>query len=250
MKRLSIIILTYNHLDDTRRCLESLQPVMQRGDTEVIIIDNASADGTPDYISQTYPLIKLTVNEANRGVAAARNQGLAQATAPTLLILDNDTIANTRAIDGMLAYLDSHPDVGLCACRMTDTEGNVQRSFRPFPGLKGKLLSVLGLRLATEKMRADDEGAIEPYYVIGACQMIRRKALEQVGVLDEAIFYGPEDADFCHRLRQAGWKVKYLPQFSIIHTYYRRTRRNPLSRLGLHHIRGLLHFYSKWGRIS
>lgn len=250
MKRLSIIILTYNHLDDTRRCLESLLPVMQRGDTEVIIIDNASADGTPAYISQTYPLIKLTVNETNRGVAAARNQGLAQATAPTLLILDNDTIANTRAIDGMLAYLDSHPDVGLCACRMTDTEGNVQRSFRPFPGLKGKLLSVLGLRLATEKMRADDEGAIEPYYVIGACQMIRREALEQVGVLDEAIFYGPEDADFCHRLRQAGWKIKYLPQFSIIHTYYRRTRRNPLSRLGLHHIRGLLHFYSKWGRIS
>lgn len=250
MKKLSIIILTYDHLDDTRRCLSSLEPVMERGDTEVIIVDNASTDGTPQYIAQTYPLIHLTVNPVNRGVAAARNQGIAQATAPTLLILDNDTIATTRAIDGMMAYLESHPQVGLCACRLTDTEGNVQRSFRPFPSLKGKLLSVLGLRSAAEKFRADDEGAIEPYYVIGACQMIRREALDQVGQLDEAIFYGPEDADLCHRLRQAGWQVKYLPQFSIIHTYYRRTRRQPLSRLGLHHIGGLLHFYRKWHRIS
>jgi len=250
MKKLSIIILTYDHLDDTRRCLSSLEPVMERGDTEVIIVDNASTDGTPQYISQTYPLIHLTVNPVNRGVAAARNQGIAQATAPTLLILDNDTIATTRAIDGMMAYLESHPQVGLCACRLTDTEGNVQRSFRPFPSLKGKLLSVLGLRSAAEKFRADDEGAIEPYYVIGACQMIRREALDQVGQLDEAIFYGPEDADLCHRLRQSGWQVKYLPQFSIIHTYYRRTRRQPLSRLGLHHIGGLLHFYRKWHRIS
>lgn len=250
MKKLSIIILTYDHLDDTRRCLSSLEPVMERGDTEVIIVDNASTDGTPQYIAQTYPLIHLTVNPVNRGVAAARNQGIAQATAPTLLILDNDTIATTRAIDGMMAYLESHPQVGLCACRLTDTEGNVQRSFRPFPSLKGKLLSVLGLRSAAEKFRADDEGAIEPYYVIGACQMIRREALDQVGQLDEAIFYGPEDADLCHRLRQSGWQVKYLPQFSIIHTYYRRTRRQPLSRLGLHHIGGLLHFYRKWHRIS
>ena len=250
MKKLSIIILTYDHLDDTRRCLSSLEPVMERGDTEVIIVDNASTDGTPQYIAQTYPLIHLTVNPVNRGVAAARNQGIAQATAATLLILDNDTIATTRAIDGMMAYLESHPQVGLCACRLTDTEGNVQRSFRPFPSLKGKLLSVLGLRSAAEKFRADDEGAIEPYYVIGACQMIRREALDQVGQLDEAIFYGPEDADLCHRLRQSGWQVKYLPQFSIIHTYYRRTRRQPLSRLGLHHIGGLLHFYRKWHRIS
>lgn len=250
MKKLSIIILTYDHLDDTRRCLSSLEPVMERGDTEVIIVDNASTDGTPQYIAQTYPLIHLTVNPVNRGVAAARNQGIAQATAATLLILDNDTIATTRAIDGMMAYLESHPQVGLCACRLTDTEGNVQRSFRPFPSLKGKLLSVLGLRSAAEKFRADDEGAIEPYYVIGACQMIRREALDQVGQLDEAIFYGPEDADLCHRLRQSGWQVKYLPQYSIIHTYYRRTRRQPLSRLGLHHIGGLLHFYRKWHRIS
>ena len=81
-------------------------------------------------------------------------------------------------------------------------------------------------------------------------QMMRREVLDQVGLLDEAIFYGPEDADLCHRLREAGWKIKYLPQYSIIHTYYRRTQRKPFSRLGRKHIQGLLHFYHKHGRIS
>ena len=217
---------------------------------EVIIIDNASVDGTPTFVADNYPMVRLTVNPVNRGVAAARNQGVAQSTGRKILLLDNDTVVNERAIDGMMQYLDSHPNVGLCACCMTDAEGNVQRSFRPFPGLKGKVLSVLGLRLATEKFRSDQEGAIEPYYVIGACQMVRREAISQVGQLDEAIFYGPEDADFCHRLREAGWQVKYLPQFSIIHTYYRRTSRKPFSRLGIEHIKGLMHFYSKYGRIS
>lgn len=247
---LSIIILTYDHLDDTSRCLQSLQPVMQCDDVEVIVIDNASVDGTPDYIARHYPQVRLTVNAVNRGVAAARNQGFAQARAEKIMILDNDTIVNREAIEGMMRYLDSHPEVGLCACCMTDAQGNVQRSFRPFPSLKSKVLSLLGLRLAVEQFHFDSEGAIEPYYVIGACQMMRRQAIEQVGTLDEAIFYGPEDADYCHRLREAGWKIKYLPQFSIIHTYYRRTKRNPLSRLGIKHIKGLLHFYSKYGRIS
>lgn len=247
---LSIIILTYNNLADTQRCLQSLEPVMARTEVEVIVIDNGSADGTTDFIARTYPGVRLIANPENRGIAAARNQGFAVARAPRLLILDNDTIVNAEAIDGMTEYLDLHPDVGLCACCMTDAEGNVQRSFRPFPGLKGKILSLLGLRLAREQFHFDREGAIEPFYVIGACQMIRRAALEQVGKLDEAIFYGPEDADFCIRLRQAGWKVKYLPQFSIIHTYYRRTSHKPLSRLGLKHIRGLLHLYNKHHRIS
>ncbi len=250
MMNLSIIILTYDHLDDTLRCLRSLQPVMSRSDVEVIIIDNGSTDGTPETIARQYPGIHLIVNPQNRGIAVARNQGFAVATAPRLLILDNDTIVNAEAIDGMSAYLDSNPDVGLCACCMTDVEGNVQLSFRPFPSLKSKILSLLGLRLARTHFTFDRQGAIEPFYVIGACQMIRREALEQVGNLDEAIFYGPEDADFCIRLRQHGWKVKYLPQYSIIHTYYRRTSRKPFSRLGMKHIRGLLHLYNKHHRIS
>ncbi len=250
MIELSIIILTFNHLSDTVRCLDSLKEMLDADDVEVIVVDNASNDGTPQTITRRYPKIRLTVNDRNRGVAAARNQGIEQAQGQKILILDNDTIVNTKAIRGMMQYLDAHDQVGLCSCRMTDALGYVQPSFRPFPSLKSKVLSFMGLRLAKSQFSFDDEGAIEPFYVIGACQMIRREALEQVGALDEAIFYGPEDADFCLRLRQAGWQIKYLPQYSIIHTYYRRTARRPFSRLGLKHIHGLLHLYRKHRRFS
>ena len=246
MEMLSIIILTWNHLADTRRCLASLEPIMRQSDVEVIVVDNGSTDGTPEVVAREWPMVRLLRNDRNRGVAAGRNQGIAQATGQTVLFLDNDTIVNAEAIAGMRTYLASHPRVGLCACCMTDGQGNVQPSFRAFPSLKSKLLSLLGLNTAAPHYHFDHEGSIEPFYVIGACQMIRRAAIDDVGLLDEAIFYGPEDADFCLRLRQAGWQVKYLPQFSIVHTYYRTTQRNPLSRLGYQHIRGLLHLYAKY----
>ncbi|MBR1883184.1 MAG: glycosyltransferase family 2 protein [Muribaculaceae bacterium] len=247
---LSVIILTHNRYDDTRRCLVSLQPLVSEMAVQVVVVDNGSTDGTPARLAADFPSVTLITNAENRGVAAGRNQGLAVATAQRILILDNDTVVNKTALLGMMRYLDTHPEVGLCGCCMTDAQGNVQRSFRPFPGLKGKLLSVVGLRMAREAFHFDAEGVIEPFYVIGACQMMRREAVRQVGPLDEAIFYGPEDADYCHRLRLAGWQVKYLPQFSIIHTYYRHTAHKPLSRLGVKHIKGLLHLYKKYHRIS
>lgn len=251
MLRLSVIILTFNNIESTRQCLESLTRAIEHDDeVEIIVIDNASTDGTPQFIQEQYPDIKLTVNPVNRGVAPARNQGIAQASAPKILLLDNDTVVNRHAIQGLVDYMDTHPQVGLCTCSLTDAGGNVQRSFRPFPGVQGKILSLFGLRSAAEKFHFDEEGALEPFYVIGACQMIRREAMDAVGLLDEAIFYGPEDADFCIRLREAGWGVKYLPQFSIIHAYQRRTSHNPFSRLGIKHIKGLFYLYGKYHRFS
>lgn len=248
--RLSIIILTHNRLDDTVKCIESLRPVATADDVEVIIVDNGSVDGTPDHIAEHFPDIKLIVNASNRGIAVARNQGIAESVGEKVLILDNDTIVNEQAIVGMEEYLDAHPQVGLCACRMTDAAGNVQPSYRPFPSITSKVLGLLGLRSARAQFKFDDEGCIEPFYVIGACQMMRREAMKQTGVLDEAIFYGPEDADYCYRMRQAGWQIKYLPQFAIVHSYQRCTSRHPLSRLGIKHIKGLMHLYRKYHRLK
>ena len=113
MIELSIIILTFNHLSDTVRCLDSLKEMLDADDVEVIVVDNASNDGTPQTITRRYPKIRLTVNDRNRGVAAARNQGIEQAQGQKILILDNDTIVNTKAIRGMMQYLDAHDQVGL-----------------------------------------------------------------------------------------------------------------------------------------
>ena len=248
MINLSIIILTWNNLDATRQCLASLEPIMARGDVETIVVDNASQDGTPEAIRREFPSARLMCDRVNRGVAAARNQGFIRARGSKLLILDNDTIVSREAIEGMEHYLDSHNDVGLCACRMTDAEGRLQPSFRPYPGLISKLCSLFHIKRPLSTFRTDSEGCIEPLYVIGACQMIKREAVAQVGMLDEAIFYGPEDADYCMRLRKAGWRIKYLPHFSIIHAYQRTTAHRPFSMLGWKHVQGLFHLYGKYGR--
>lgn len=250
MISLSIVILTWNNIDATRKCLASLVPVNRRDDVETIVIDNGSTDGTPEAIRREYPGVRLTVNSHNRGIAAARNQGFIKARGTKILILDNDTISNVEAVEGMERYLDQHNDVGLCACRMTDAKGNVQPSFRPFPGIVSKVYSLLRIARPLSHYKADEDGSIEPFYVIGACQMIKREAVEQTGMLDEAIFYGPEDADYCLRLRKAGWRIKYLPMYSIIHTYQRATAKNPFSKLGYKHIKGLLHLYKKYGRFN
>ncbi|MCQ2287880.1 MAG: glycosyltransferase family 2 protein [Muribaculaceae bacterium] len=250
MINLSIIILTWNNIDATRRCLKSLEPVMSRDDVETIVIDNASTDGTQSAIRREFPQVRLTCNGTNRGIAAARNQGFMRASGRKLLILDNDTVVNSLAVEGMERYLDEHNDVGLCACCMTDAQGNVQPSFRPFPGLISKVYSILRIQRPLSHYKADEDGSIEPFYVIGACQMIKREAVGQIGMLDEAIFYGPEDADYCLRLRKAGWRIKYLPMYSIVHTYQRATARNPFSWLGLKHVRGLLHLYTKYRRLN
>lgn len=250
MINLSIIILTWNNLRATRKCLTSLAPIAARPDVETIVIDNGSTDGTPAALHREFPRVRLTVNGHNRGVAAARNQGLIKARGGKILILDNDTIVNCEAVEGMEQYLDQHSDVGLCACRMTDEQGNVQPSYRPFPGIVSKIYSLLRIARPLSHYKTDADGTIEPYYVIGACQMIKREAVEQAGMLDEAIFYGPEDADYCQRVRNAGWRIKYLPHIAIVHTYQRTTSRNPFTWLGYKHMRGLLHLYRKYRRLN
>ena len=242
--RLSIIIITYNGLGFLTRCLDSLRDFINKPDCEVIIIDNYSTDGTLDFLHSNYPQLPLILNSENRGVAAARNQGIAIAKGEKLLLLDNDTEATTTAINAMSDYLDSHQDVGLCSCRLVDKEGIPQDSCKPYPGLMIKVRNVLGIGNKTRYVPNED-GIIEPVYVIGACQMFWRKVVDKVGMLDEHIFYGPEDADWCLRIKKAGWRIHCLNNHTIVHDYRRSTRRSPFSPLGRLHIKALLYFYWK-----
>ena len=246
--RLSIILITYNGLGFLTRCLASLHDFIDNPSCEVIIIDNYSTDGTLNFLRENYPQLKLIVNSENRGVAAARNQGIKVAKGEKLLLLDNDTEATSSAINAMSDYLDSHPDVGLCSCQLVDKEGIPQDSCKPYPGLMIKLRNVLGIGNKT-KYQPNEEGVIEPLYVIGACQMFGKNVAEKVGLLDEHIFYGPEDADWCIRIKKAGYHIHCLNNYTIIHDYRRSTKKRPFSRLGRMHIKALLYFYWKHKRL-
>ena len=246
--RLTIVILTCSQRTLTRHCLLSLGALVGDPRVRVIVVDNASSDDTAAMLNRDFPTVEVIVNDTNRGVAPARNQGITAATGDYVLLLDNDTLASPQAVNALMEYADSHPRVGLCACRLTGADGAVQDSLKPYPGLLAKVRNVLGLKPAATQFHIDDDGAIEPTYVIGACQLIRREAINEVGLLDEAIFYGPEDADYCLRLASAGWLIRYLPWVTITHLWQRATTRRLLSPLGRKHIAGLWHFWRKHHR--
>lgn len=243
---LAIIVLTYNQERLTLRCLESLRPVLEAG-ARCILIDNASVDGTLDSVRKlALPGLNIISLDENYGVAPARNIGLKTLPddAKYVMILDNDTIVDVTSLKVMLLYMEADERVGLLGPCLVSPEGAVQRSFQRFPGIGEKIRNFF-----TDKSTIDTiPHEMEPFYVIGACQLIRRSVIEQIGLLDERIFFGPEDADYCIRVRKAGFHVVYNPSAVIIHDWQRNSRKNPFSRLARKHIIGLLHFYVKYKR--
>ena len=253
--KLSVILIGYNSWHFLEKNLLSLAFLQQRKDTEIIYVDNASTDHTISEIARLYPNITVIQNTKNKGVSIARNQGIRKATGDYIWILDSDTEVSEIALDVMLAFMDEHPEAGLCGCKMYGQDGCVQSSCRKFPSITGKIKT--GIRIISNKLknRIDsslkndyDTDAKQPFevdYVIGACQLIRKTAQERVGELDENIFYGPEDADFCLRLKQAGYKVFYLPQISIYHAYQRVSSHKIFSKLTWRHLQGLVYYFRK-----
>ena len=251
-KLLSIIILTCNELHYTSQCLASLGEVLQREEIETIVIDNGSAGDDAQILQQRFPSITIIRNGKNLGIAPARNIGIKASQGDFVLILDNDTIASPQAIDAMLNHLQQHPKVGLCACMLRNADG-LFHNCRQYPGLLLKAKNAL--RIGREQLEISVKN--RPYlvagedfeYVIGACQMVRRSVINQIGLLDDSIFYGPEDADFCIRVQRAGYEIHCITNSCITHFWQRATRRKRFSRLTFLHVKALIHFYVKHKRI-
>lgn len=252
MIKASIVILTWNSLDVIRACLSSLPQGLSRFTSEVIVVDNGSRDLTPAVLRREFPWMRLLVNRKNQGVAHARNQGMLVSQGEYIILLDDDTVVQPGALDTLVHYLETHPQVGLCGPKLVDHRGQLHLSCRLFPTLVDKLARRLPCDFARTMTRTaemvdwDHQTPRAVDYVIGACQAIRRVALAEVGLLDERIFYGPEDVDLCLRLQQAGWLVVYHPESVVIHME-RRVTRSLLSRLSWKHGLGVVHYFWKHG---
>jgi GT2 family glycosyltransferase len=255
--RLSVIIIGYNSWHFLERNLASLAFLCHDSQAEIIYVDNASRDGTLSKIKQFYPGILCIENAKNAGISVARNRGILKSSGDYIWLLDSDTEISAASLNVMLAFMDENPGVGLCGCKMYGQDGSVQESCRRFPTVGGKLgaaIRILAKRWNESLFSAfhqpdgyamDAEHPFEVDYVIGACQLIRRKAQEQTGLLDERIFYGPEDADFCLRMKQVGYQVFYLPQVSIFHAYQRTSSHKIFSRITWEHLKGLVYYFRK-----
>ena len=225
--RLSIVFLNYNTRDLTRQALNSVLAAAEGLTVEIFVVDNASVDGSADMVAEEFPQVKLICNEANVGFAAGNNVALRQVTGEYVLLINTDTIVRRDALRTMVEFLDAHPEAGACGCKILDPDGTLQLdSRRGFPTPLAAFCKMSGLSRFFPKhpliahyhmTYLDPEQTAEVEVLSGSCMMVRKAAMDQVGLLDEDYFMYGEDIDWCYRFHQAGWIIYYVPTTSIIH---------------------------------
>lgn len=249
---ISVIILTWNSERYITRCLDPLKEKAGEGELALIVIDNGSQDETLKILGEYAQHITLIRNPHNFGVAKARNQGLKLVQSEYAVLLDVDTLPSVSVLMRLRRFMDANPDVGVCAPNLIYPDGTPQHGCRRFPLVYTKVLRRIdtgwAVRLLKEERYEDETAGSVPFdadYVLGACQMIRRSAIDDVGYLDERIFYGPEDMDYCLRMWMHGWRVVCLPDVFMVHDVQRITKKRFFSLITLRHFVALVYFFCK-----
>lgn len=219
----SIIIVNWNTRGLLAHCLQSLEDTIRDISFEVWVVDNGSSDDSVAMVREQFPQTHIIANSENVGFVRANNQALARCQGRYVLLLNSDTQALPGSLNKATRFMDEHPRAGIMGVRLLNPDGTFQASYTPFPTLWREFLMLngLGRRLVRPKYPSHgpevEKGAQKVDYVEGACLLVRREAIDQVGKLDERIFMYAEDVDWCYRFVQAGWEVWYLPQVTIIH---------------------------------
>lgn len=250
----SIIVTNYNTRDLLRACFASMEGRLGRPWLEVILVDNASADGSAEMTREEFPDVRVFVQERNEGFAHANNRGIRASRGRHVLILNSDTEIVDDALERMRDHMEAHPDIGALGARLLNTDGTVQLSCRSFPSYRTVLFHRYSLmtrlfprnRYSAEYLMTDTnhDETMDVDWVSGACMMVRRETMDAVGLLDEGFFMYAEDVDWCYRMKQAGWRVCYLPQAEVRHHIGRSTRNVPY-RMTYERHRSMWRFYRK-----
>lgn len=237
---LSICIVSWNTLELLRQCLLSIQGCADDADVEVIVVDNASTDGSAEMVRLEFPAVRLFANDANSGFAAGCNTAVRSSTGRYILLLNSDTVILPPALHVMMRFLDEHPEAGAVGCRLLNPDGSPQVSYRRFPTLTWRYAISILLSKAHHHIRplrgmldtfVRGEGPSHPVavdWVSGACLMTRREVFEEVGYLDERFFMFCEEIDWCHRVRKASWEIYYVPDAEVIHYSGQSSKQNKL----------------------
>ena len=222
---LSIVIINWNTREMLRDCLETVFTSLGDFPAEVIVVDNASEDGSADMVSEDFPRVRLIRNERNMGFAAANNQGFEIANGRHVLLLNSDTLVHGDVLAQSVKWLDAHPEAAAMGCRVLNTDGSVQRTCSMYPSLLNQFLLTSGLwklswptifgRGQMANWGRDDEREVE---VISGCYLlVRRSVIAEIGDLDEDFFFFGEETDWCRRMSDAGWKLVFAPVGEITH---------------------------------
>ena len=229
----SIAIINWDSPRLLENCLNSIFPIPGRFDFEVVVVNYGAVAAEVAGWRQRFPFVQFIENARPRGVAAARNLAMKATSGDFVLLLDANAQITPNAIAELTAFAEQTPEAGIIGAKITDEYGKLQLTCRRFPTILTPLLRrlqfipfVRASRLLQEQllMGWDHNATREVDYVFGACQLIRREVIKEVGWLDEKYFYGPEDADYCLRVQAHGWKVFYYPHVTVVYHKQRRSR--------------------------
>ena len=219
---ISIVIVNWNTCDLLRDCLNSLFRGLDGLKAEVLVVDNASSDASVAMIKAEFPQVDLIESDRNLGFAGGNNLALRRATGRYVMLLNTDTLVHGPVLQRSVDWMDAHPETGVMGPQVLNTDGTIQASCSAFPSLKHLSMQALGLTkigaLDSYRMTGWDRSSERNVDVIsGAAMVVRRSAMEEVGLLDEAFFFYGEETDWCHRFAQAGWRLTYVPIPAITH---------------------------------
>jgi GT2 family glycosyltransferase len=222
---LSVVIPSWNTVDYLAACLRSLREA-PKPETEVVVVENGSADGSAELVECEFPEVRLIRNATNEGFARGCNQGMRVARGRYVLLLNTDTEIRDDALQQLFRFLESNADYGAVAPRLVHPDGSTQRTIQAFPGLWTPLMFSTPLERWFPDSRElrryflrdwDQESSADVDQPPAACLLVRREVLDQVGLFDEELWLFYNDVDLSRRMKAAGWKTRYLAEAEVVH---------------------------------
>lgn len=226
MKKLSIVIVSWNVKDLLRKCLKSIDEGREGIDLEVFVVDNASHDNSAEMVNEEFPWVKLIASKKNLGFAGGNNVAIRQAEGEYILLLNPDTEIFPDTLKRSLSFMENHPNCGAMGCKMIYPDGRDQASVRRFPTWWPIFLMLIKAPKIFPQLKALKHYLAKDFdygkeqtvdQIMGAFMLIPRSVFDKVGILDERFFNWFEEVDMCRRIWRAGYKIYYFPETKIIH---------------------------------
>lgn len=247
---MSIILVGWNNKSYLEPCLRSLYEGDLHFTYDVIVVDNGSTDGSQAMLRELFPEVKIIQNDSNVGLGKASNQGIDATQGRYVMLLNNDTLVNAPSFNAMVEFLEANPKAGGVGGRLLNPDGSLQAGINKFPSLAEEFL--ISTRLGNliwsgYPDRSGPDKVQEVDWIGSACVLLRRAALDEVGLLDESYFIYGDEADLQYRLQKAGWGIYYLPNVTTIH--YGGRSMNRWSRRKMVYRGKMLFFQKNYGPI-
>jgi N-acetylglucosaminyl-diphospho-decaprenol L-rhamnosyltransferase len=246
------VIVAFESRELLRDCLASLREHEAHLPTRIFVVDNGSTDGTLEMVREQFPEVELHAAAANLGFSRANNSAIVRGTGKYVLVLNPDTRISEGALDTLVSLMESHPEIGICGCRLELEDGSFDHAAkRSFPTPLGALAHFTGVgrrlgapaRLAQYRAPGVEAGPVDA--VNGAFMLIRRSALHEVGLFDEGYWMYMEDLDLCYRFAHAGWVVWYEPSVTVVHIKAGSSGAHRIPKLNYAFHYGMFRFYRK-----